>query len=175
LNKAHLLAFGRGFKFARLLGLQNRCSTTELNWRPKLAVTLSAGRSGGKAIWHGQSHQQCKAGQVSSGKMSILSLVAAPLLIAQNPNRELALGIQSVVCCARCVRTKMSIESLQKELAALPAVERRRVQAFLVALQDSGDVAYGRKLSEKIDKPAEDFATLEQLDRRLKTGPGEEL
>jgi hypothetical protein len=69
----------------------------------------------------------------------------------------------------------MNIETLQKELAALPADERRRVQAFLVALQDSGDVAYRRKLSEKIDKPAENFATLEGLDRRLETGPGEEL
>ncbi len=69
----------------------------------------------------------------------------------------------------------MSIESLQQELAALPAHERRRVQAFLVALQDSNDAAYRRKLSEKIDKPAENFATLEELDRRLETGPGEKL
>jgi len=67
----------------------------------------------------------------------------------------------------------MSVESLQQELAALPAHERRRVQAFLVALQDSNDTAYRRKLSEKIDKPAENFATLEELDRRLETGPGE--
>jgi hypothetical protein len=66
----------------------------------------------------------------------------------------------------------MNIELLQKELAALNAHERRRVQAFLVALQDSGDAAYRKKLSEMIDKPAEKFATLEELDRRLKTGPG---
>jgi hypothetical protein len=65
----------------------------------------------------------------------------------------------------------MSIESLQEALAALPAHERRRVQAFLVALEDSGETAYRKKLSEKIDKPAKDFATLEELDRRLETGP----
>jgi hypothetical protein len=67
----------------------------------------------------------------------------------------------------------MSVESLQQELAALPAHERRRVQAFLVALQDSNDAAYPKKLSEKIDQPAGKFATLEELDRRLGTGPGE--
>jgi hypothetical protein len=69
----------------------------------------------------------------------------------------------------------MSIESLQQELAALSAHERRRVQAFLVALQDSTDSGYRKKLSEKVDKPAGKFATLEELDRRLETGPGEKL
>jgi hypothetical protein len=63
----------------------------------------------------------------------------------------------------------MSIESLQQELAALAAHERRRVQALLVALEDSTDAAYRRKLSEKIEKPAGEFATLEELDRRLDT------
>jgi hypothetical protein len=67
----------------------------------------------------------------------------------------------------------MSVESLQKELAALAAHERRRVQAFLVALEDSNDAAYREKLSKKIDKPAEEFATLEELDRRLDTGSRE--
>jgi hypothetical protein len=67
----------------------------------------------------------------------------------------------------------MSIESLQRELAALPADERRRVQAFLVALQDSSDADHRRTLAEKIDKPADQFATLEELDRRLETGSGE--
>jgi hypothetical protein len=33
-------------------------------------------------------------------------------------------------------------------------------------------MAYRSKLSNKIDKPAENFATLEELDRRLETGPG---
>ena len=69
----------------------------------------------------------------------------------------------------------MSVESLQQELAALPTHERRRVQAFLIALEDSSDAAYRKKLSEKIDKSAENFATLEELDRRLGTGSGEQL
>jgi len=71
------------------------------------------------------------------------------------------------------MKGNMTVESLQQELAALPAHERRRVQAFLVALQDSNDAAYRKKLSEKIDKPAGEFASLEELDRRLQTGPGE--
>jgi hypothetical protein len=67
----------------------------------------------------------------------------------------------------------MNFESLQKELAALAAHERRRVQAFLVALEDSNDAAYRKKLSKKIDRPAGEFATLDELDRRLETGPSE--
>jgi hypothetical protein len=39
----------------------------------------------------------------------------------------------------------------------------------IVALEDSTDAAYRRKLSEKIEKPAGEFATLEELDRRLDT------
>lgn len=65
----------------------------------------------------------------------------------------------------------MSIESLQQELAALPPRERRRMQAFLVALEDSDDAGHRKRLSEKIDKPPEAFATLEEFDRRLNTGP----
>ena len=67
----------------------------------------------------------------------------------------------------------MSVESLQQELAALPPHERRRVQAFLVALQNSTDEAYRKKLTQKINKPAEDFANLDELDRRLGIVPGE--
>jgi hypothetical protein len=64
----------------------------------------------------------------------------------------------------------MSIELLQQELAALPANQRRRMQAFLVALDDSKNATHRRKLAEKIDRPAEKFATLEEFDHRLKTG-----
>jgi hypothetical protein len=61
----------------------------------------------------------------------------------------------------------MSIESLQQELAALSPQERRRIQAFLVALENSNDVACRKKMTEKIDSPLENFATLEELDQRL--------
>ena len=64
----------------------------------------------------------------------------------------------------------MSLELLKKELAALTARDRRHLQAYLVALGDAEDTAYRKKISEKIDKPANQFATLAELDRRLKTG-----
>jgi hypothetical protein len=62
----------------------------------------------------------------------------------------------------------VSIEVLKKELSALNTDEQRQLTAFLVSLQDSRDDAYRKKLAEKIDKPASEFATLEELDRRLK-------
>lgn len=61
----------------------------------------------------------------------------------------------------------MSIEVLKQELSALNGDEQRQMTAFLVSLQDSRDAAYRKKLAEKIDKPASEFATLEELDRRL--------
>ncbi len=61
----------------------------------------------------------------------------------------------------------MSIEVLKKELSALNTDEQRQLTAFLVSLQDSGDDAYRKNLAKKIDKPASEFATLEELDRRL--------
>jgi hypothetical protein len=61
----------------------------------------------------------------------------------------------------------VSIEVLKQELAALDAKEQRQLTAFLVSLEDARDAAYRRKLAEKIDRPASEFATLEELDRRL--------
>ena len=61
----------------------------------------------------------------------------------------------------------MSIEVLKQELSALNANEQRQLTAFLVSLQDTRDAAYRQKLAEKIDQPASEFATLEDLDRRL--------
>jgi hypothetical protein len=62
----------------------------------------------------------------------------------------------------------MSVEALKQELAALDTKEQRQLTAFLVSLQDGRDDAYRKKLAEKIDSPASEFATLEELDRRLK-------
>ncbi|MHB8520123.1 MAG: hypothetical protein ACYDH9_05145 [Limisphaerales bacterium] len=61
----------------------------------------------------------------------------------------------------------MSIEALKQELSALSPDEQRQLTAFLVSLQDTGDAAYRKKLSGKIDKPASKFATLGELDCRL--------
>ena len=56
---------------------------------------------------------------------------------------------------------------LKRELSGLNTEEQRQITAFLVSLQDSRDDAYRKKLAGKIDKPAPDFATLDELDRRL--------
>jgi hypothetical protein len=61
----------------------------------------------------------------------------------------------------------VSIEVLKKELSALDADEQRHLTAFLVSLQDARDDAYRKKLAAKIDRPASEFATLEDLDHRL--------
>ena len=62
----------------------------------------------------------------------------------------------------------MSIEVLKQELSALNSDEQRHLTAFLVSLHDERDAAYRKKLAAKIDRPASEFATLEDLDRRLK-------
>ena len=61
----------------------------------------------------------------------------------------------------------MSIEALKQELSALDASEQRQLTAFLVSLQDVRDDAYRKKLAEKIGRPVSEFATPEDLDRRL--------
>jgi hypothetical protein len=62
----------------------------------------------------------------------------------------------------------VSIDALKQGLSALSAAEQRQMTAFLVSLQDSRDAAYGKKLAAKIDQPVSKFATLEDLDERLK-------
>jgi hypothetical protein len=61
----------------------------------------------------------------------------------------------------------VSIEVLKQELSALDANGQRQMTAFLVSLQDARDAAYRQKLGEKVDQPASEFASLEELDRRL--------
>ncbi len=66
----------------------------------------------------------------------------------------------------------MSIELLKKELSALNAAEQRHMTAFLVSLQNADSAASREQLSTKIDKPAAEFATLAELDRRLNLPDG---
>lgn len=61
----------------------------------------------------------------------------------------------------------MSIDALKKELSALNTDEQRQLTAFLVSLQDARDSAYREKLAAKIDQPASEFATLDELNERL--------
>jgi hypothetical protein len=63
----------------------------------------------------------------------------------------------------------VSIEVLKQELAALDATQQRQLTAFLVSIQDERNDAYRQKLAQKIDKPASQFAALEELDRRLES------
>ena len=56
---------------------------------------------------------------------------------------------------------------MKRELSALNADEQRKMTAFLVSLQDARDDSYRKNLAEKIDRPASEFATLEEMDRRL--------
>jgi hypothetical protein len=67
----------------------------------------------------------------------------------------------------------MSVEALKQELAALDPKQQRQLTAFLVSIQDERDDAYRRKLAKKIDQPASEFATLEELDRRLNLENGD--
>jgi hypothetical protein len=62
----------------------------------------------------------------------------------------------------------VSLDGLKQKLSALSAAEQRQMTAFLVSLQDSRDAAYGKKLAAKIDQPATKFATMEDLDKRLR-------
>ena len=63
----------------------------------------------------------------------------------------------------------MSIEALQSELRGLPALERRKLMAFLVALEDQGRADYATKLAQRIDdRSPERWLTPEQCERELK-------
>jgi hypothetical protein len=61
----------------------------------------------------------------------------------------------------------VSIEVLKQELSALDENAQRQMTAFLISLQDARDDAYRRKLADKINRPSSEFATIEELDRRL--------
>jgi hypothetical protein len=61
----------------------------------------------------------------------------------------------------------VSIEVLKQELSALDANEQRHLTAFLVSLQNERNDNYRKKLAGKIDRTVSEFATLEDLDRRL--------
>lgn len=62
----------------------------------------------------------------------------------------------------------MSIELLQSEVTALPVEIRRRLMAFMVALEDQSRPGYAAELARKIDdqSPA-NWRTPEQVEREL--------
>ena len=62
----------------------------------------------------------------------------------------------------------MSIELLQSEVSALPAELRRKLMAFMVALEDNSRPGYAAELARKIDdKSPGNWLTPEQCEREL--------
>lgn len=62
----------------------------------------------------------------------------------------------------------MSFELLQTEVRALPADARRKLMAFMVALQDEGREGYAARLAQKIDDQSPDrWLTAEDCERKL--------
>ena len=67
----------------------------------------------------------------------------------------------------------MSFEVLQREVQALPLVARRKLIAFMVALQDETREDYAAKLAQKIDDQSPDrWLTAEECERKLGLADG---
>jgi signal recognition particle GTPase len=67
----------------------------------------------------------------------------------------------------------MSFEALQSEVRALPVAARRKLMAFMVALQDEGREGYAAKLAQKIDDQSpERWLSVEDCERKLGLADG---
>ena len=62
----------------------------------------------------------------------------------------------------------MSIEMLQSELRTLTTEQRRKLMAFMVAIDDQSHPGYAEELARKIDDKAPDhWLTVEECERKL--------
>lgn len=62
----------------------------------------------------------------------------------------------------------MSFETLKLEVESLPVGARRKLMAFMVALEDQSRAGYAAQLAEKIDDQSPDrWLTLEDCERKL--------
>jgi hypothetical protein len=62
----------------------------------------------------------------------------------------------------------MSIDAIKSELRALPAEDRRKLIAFMVALEDERRSEYAAKLAQRIDDPSPGrWLTPEECEREL--------
>lgn len=62
----------------------------------------------------------------------------------------------------------MSFDSLTMEVQSLPADARRKLIAFMVALEDKSRAGYAAKLAGKIDDKSPDhWLTAEECERKL--------
>jgi hypothetical protein len=67
----------------------------------------------------------------------------------------------------------MSYELLQSEVRALPVEARRKLMAFMVALQDESREGYAAKLGQKIDdRSPERWLSAEECERKLGLADG---
>ncbi len=67
----------------------------------------------------------------------------------------------------------MSFELLQSEVRALPVAARRKLMAFMVALQDEGREGYAARLAQKIDgQSPERWLSAEECERKLGLADG---
>jgi hypothetical protein len=84
--------------------------------------------------------------------------------------RESDAGLEFITCGeANCgLILAMSFENLKTELQSLSADARRKVVAFLVALDDQNHPGYAEKLARTIDdKSPEKWLTADECERRL--------
>jgi hypothetical protein len=62
----------------------------------------------------------------------------------------------------------MSFDTLKLEVESLPAAARRKLMAFMVALEDQGRAGYAAKLAQKIDDQSSDrWLTLAECEQKL--------
>ena len=62
----------------------------------------------------------------------------------------------------------MSFDMLKTELQALPADARRKLLAFMVALEDQARDGYAARLAAKIDNQSPDrWLTVDECERKL--------
>jgi hypothetical protein len=62
----------------------------------------------------------------------------------------------------------VSIETLQSEVSALPAEQRRKLMAYMIAIEDQGRAGYAAELARKIDdKNPDHWLTAEECERKL--------
>ena len=62
----------------------------------------------------------------------------------------------------------MSIEALQSEVRALSAEQRRKLMAYMVAIEDQNRAGYAAELARKIDDKAPGrWLTAEECERKL--------
>ncbi len=69
----------------------------------------------------------------------------------------------------------MEVGVLKAELEALESKDRRRMIAFLLALEERDNLAYRQEMARRIDdKDSTHWLTFDELDRRLHLGSKDE-